>query len=314
MEGFFNALTAVVVLLMLMSVGYFMGRLGWMGPGEKKFISKFVVNVAVPCNCLVGLLNNLDRSMLAQAGWMAVVCFFGVVLTLGLSFGAARLLRLPRERRGVFIAMAGLSNVLFVGLPVTTQIFGDRAIPHVMIYYLANTVLVQTVGMALIQSAGTGDHGPVRPLALLKDLVKKPPVIAITVSLCLLLLGLRPPAVVMKFAGYISGTVSPLALMFCGYILYEVGLKNLRLLPGLGAMLAIRLAVSPLICWGMCVAFGIGGLAQGVFVVESALPVVSQVVVMTGAFGADEEYAATGSCLSTLCCFLTIPILMLLLG
>ena len=34
----------------------------------------------------------------------------------------------------------------------------------------------------------------------------------------------------------------------------------------------------------------------------------------SGAYGADEKYAATGSCLSIFCSFITLPILMLLLG
>ena len=102
--------------------------------------------------------------------------------------------------------------------------------------------------------------------------------------------------------------------MYCGFIIYEVGLRTLRFLPGIPTMLVIRLAISPMICFGMCVLMGIEGLARDVFIVESALPVVTQVTVMAGAFGADEEYAATGACLSTLGCFFTIPILMLLLG
>ena len=68
MDGFFSALSASLVLLMLMSVGYFMGRLGWMTAAEKRFLSKFIVNIAVPCNCVTGLLNNLDHDSLLQAG------------------------------------------------------------------------------------------------------------------------------------------------------------------------------------------------------------------------------------------------------
>ena len=48
MAGFWNAVSACVVLLMLMSVGYFMGVWGWLTSKEKKFISKFIVNIAVP--------------------------------------------------------------------------------------------------------------------------------------------------------------------------------------------------------------------------------------------------------------------------
>ena len=69
-----------------------------------------------------------------------------------------------------------------------------------------------------------------------------------------------------------------------------------------------------MICWGFCLLFGVEGLARDVFLVESALPVVSQVTVMAGAYGADEEYAATGACLSILGCFVSLPILMLVLG
>ena len=133
-------------------------------------------------------------------------------------------------------------------------------------------------------------------------------------GVALLLLGADLPGPVMRFAGYISDTVSPLALIYCGFIVYEMGLKNLRFLPGLPLMLVMRLAVAPAICWGCCLLFGVEGLAQNVFLVESALPVVSQVTVMAGAYGADEEYAATGACLSILGCFVTLPILMLILG
>ena len=43
-------------------------------------------------------------------------------------------------------------------------------------------------------------------------------------------------------------------------------------------------------------------------------PADSQVTVAAGEYGADEKYSATGATLSTLCSFITIPILMVLLG
>ena len=84
---FLNAVSAVVVLLMLMAVGYFMGTKGWMKAEEKKFLSKYIINIAVPCNCINGLLNNLDQSMLAQAGLMLVSAIIGVVITILLGVG-----------------------------------------------------------------------------------------------------------------------------------------------------------------------------------------------------------------------------------
>ena len=313
--GFFNAVSACLVLLMIMSVGYIMGRLGWMTAREKKFVSKYIVNIAVPCNCIVGLLNNLDRDSLAHAGWMLVAGLLGVIVTLLISMGVATLLRLPKERWGVFVAMSGLSNTLFIGIPVCTQLFGEACMPYVMVYYLANTSILQSVGIMLVERSGTARAANTNTVwGFLKNMFSKPPIFGVIFSIILLILGLRLPAPLMSFAGYISNSVSPLALIYCGFIVYEVGLKSLRLLQGLPMMLIMRLVVAPIICLGFCSVFGVSGLARSVFVVESALPVVSQITVLAGAYVADEKYAATGSCLSIFFCFITIPILLLILG
>lgn len=314
MAGFFNAVSACLVLVLLMAVGYFMGARGWMTAAEKKFLSRFIINIAVPANCIVGLLNNLDRDGLVQAVPQVSAALLGVGATLLLSMGLATLLRLPRARWGVFAAMAGLSNTLFIGIPVCTQLFGEVCMPYVMLYYLGNTTFLQSAGILLVERSGDQGRQPGGPVRFLRDIFTKPPILGVLFAIVLLVLGIDLPGPVMRFAGYISNTVSPLALIYCGFIVYEVGLKNLRLLPGLPAMLVMRLAVAPVICWGCCLLFGVEGLARDVFLVESALPVVSQVTVMAGAYGADEEYAATGACLSILGCFVTLPVLMLIIG
>ena len=314
MAGFFNAVSACLVVLLLMAVGYFMGARGWMTAAEKKFLSRFIINRAVPANCVVGLVNNLNRDDLARACVLLLSVLLGVGTTLLLCMGIATLLRLPRARWGVFVAMAGLSNVLFIGVPVCTQLFGEACLPYVMLYYLGNTSFLQSAGILLVERSGSRGSRPGGPGRFLRDIFTKPPILGVMLAVVLLLLDVSLPGPVMRVAGYIGNTVSPLALIYGGFIVYEVGLRNLKLLPGLPTMLVLRLAVAPMICWGFCMLFGLEGLVRDVFVVESALPVVSQVTVMAGAYGADEEYAAVGSCLSILGCFITIPILMLILG
>ena len=314
MDGFFSALSASLVLLMLMSVGSFMGRLGWMTAAEKRLLSTFIVNIAVPCNCITGLLNNLDHDSLLQAGLMVASAMVGVAVTLALCLLLAKLLRLPRERWGVFVAMAAFSNTLFIGLPVSTQLFGDVCVPYVMMYYLANTLFVQSAGILLIERSGTRAGKKTTVGGFFKDVFTKPPILAVLFTVLLLVLDLRLPGPIMTWAGYISQSVSPMALIYCGYIVFELGLKNLRPMKGLPVMILMRLGVAPVICWFFCHLFGMSGLPLSVFVVESALPVVSQVPVLAGAYGADDQYAATGAVLSTLCSFVSIPILMLVLG
>ena len=314
MMDFFNAVSAVLMLFALMAVGYVMGCLGWMGPGEKKFVSRFVVNVAVPLNCVAGLLNNFSHDALVSAGKMMISAIVGILSTLVLSALAATALRLPWNRWGVFTAMAGTSNTLFIGLPLTNQLFGEISLPYMMVYYLSSAMITQSLVVLLVERSGTTVPRKLRLWDLVRDIFTKPPILGVLTGVLLLVMDLRPPEQVMKFSQYIGDTVTPLALMYCGFIVYEVGLRNLRFLKGIPTMLVIRLVISPIICLGMCTLTGITGLARSVFIVESALPVVTQITVMAGAYGADEEYAATGACMSMLGCFFTIPVLMLLLG
>ena len=314
MAGFISALSASLVLMLMMSVGYFMGHKGWMGPQEKKFVSRYVMNIAVPLNCIVSILNNLERHMLARAGLMLISAYLSIGVTMLLSVLLANLLKLPWKRWGVFVCMTGLSNTLFIGIPVCTQLFGDACLPFLMVYWLGNTTYLQSAGIMLVKHAGSQEVGRFSLIGFMKDLLTKPPVVGVIIGVTLMLLDLQLPGPIMKFAGYISATVSPLALLYCGMIIYDLGLKNVRLMRGLPTMLVVRLVVAPVICLVFCRVFGTTGLARDVFVIESALPVVTQATVMAGDYGADVEYAATGACLSTLGSFITIPILMVLLG
>ena len=314
METVLNAFSACFVLLLIMAVGYFMGYKGWMGPPEKVFLSKYIMSIAVPCLCIRGVVSNLDRRGLVEAAPMLLSVLLGILVNLLLAAAVLPLLKLPRKQRGVFLAMSFLSNTLFIGLPVCQQLFGDVCVPYVMLYYLVNTTLLQTVGVTLIAASGQGDGHRTTPAGFAKSFFTKPPVLAVLAAIAMVLLDIPLPATADRFMGYLANSVSPMALIYCGYVVYEIGLKNLRLMRGLPTMLVMRLAVAPAICLVFCHLFGIGGLARGVFTVEAALPVVSQTPVMAGAYGADDRYAAVGATLSTVGCVVTIPILMAVLG
>ena len=314
METVLNAFSACFVLLLIMAVGYFMGYKGWMGPPEKLFLSKYIMSIAVPCLCIRGLVTNLDRASLVEAAPMLLSVFLGIMVNLLVAAAVLPLLKLPRKQKGVFLAMCFLSNTLFIGLPVCQQLFGDVCVPYVMIYYLVNTTLLQLLGVTLIAFFGQGDGHKPTALGFLKSFFTKPPVLAVLAAIVMVLTDVALPATADRFMGYLANSVSPMALIYCGYVVYEIGLKNLRLMRGLPTMLVIRLMIAPAICLLFCHVFHIEGLARGVFTVEAALPVVSQTPVMAGAYGADDRYAAIGATLSTIGCVVTIPILMLVLG
>lgn len=310
MEGFFNAVRAVVLILLLTATGYFCGARGWMKAETKAFISKLLMTVAVPCMCVSGLCGNLTRDMLADSVRMLSVPFLCNTAGFLLSFLVARLMKLPRKSVGVFMVMCSLSNAMFIGYPMCRELFGEECVPYVMLYYFANTCFTQTVAMGLIR--WSGESGGTSWKSALKFLTS-PTVIALFTGFVLVLLDVVLPSVVGSYMRYMGNIVTPVALLLVGYIIYEIGPGKLRIDRTLAVALCFRFLLAPAVYVGCCALFGVSGLARSTFIVEGTMPVVTQTVVAAAQYGADERLAAEGAALSTLACFVVIPVLMLVI-
>ena len=132
-------------------------------------------------------------------------------------------------------------------------------------------------------------------------------------SFVLVFTGIQLPPLLMSYCKYMNNLVTPLALLLTGYIIHDIGLKNVRLDRDLGIAMIFRFLLAPALSVALCRAFGVTGLAHDVLIVETAMPVVTQTVVAAAEYGADEEFAAQGAALSTIACFVVIPVLMLIL-
>ena len=219
-------------------------------------------------------------------------------------------MKLPGKKLGVFMMMCSVSNAIFVGLAMCTELFGDTCTPYVMLYYLVNTSFVQLLFLSLVRWSGESRGFD---LKMLQKFLTTPAVIAVFVGLALVWFEVRLPSLVMSYCRYMNNLVTPLALLLTGYIIHDIGLKNVRLDRDLGIAMIFRFLLAPVLSVALCRAFGVTGLAHDVLIVETAMPVVTQTVVAAAEYGADEEFAAQGAALSTVACFVVIPVLMLIL-
>jgi predicted permease len=312
MEGIWNSVSAVLLVLMMVSVGYLFGLAGWMKAEHKSIVINFLIYVAVPCMCVKNVFGNFTQEMFANAGMLLLVPILFNLVTFAVSIGLGKLMKISKKRFGGFVVMCAFSNSLFIGYPITYELFGDAGVPYLMFYYIINTAAFWLLGSFLIYRSGeSGEKFSLK--GTLKNLIS-PPLVALLASIVLLLLGVTLPHLLMTFAGYMSGTVTPLALLYVGFVIYETGLKNIRPDGAIWVASAMRFIGVPALMLLMCGMFGITGLAKNVFFIEAAMPVMTQSVVVSGLAGADEQYNALGMSFTTLLCLIAIPILMLILG
>lgn len=288
-----------------------MGKGGWLKAEHKQLLTRLIIKIALPCMCINGIQKNFTRDMLDEVGALLLVPILSILATMLVAFILSRFLKLPRNRIGVFIVMASLSNSIFIGAPMCLELFGDVSTTYVMCYYLVNTMMFQSLGVAFIEYSGRRD-GAIS-LKGIKNVITNPPFIAGVASFLMLLFNIRLPDFIMSFMGYLGGIVSPLGLIYTGFVMYEIGFKNLNFKDGMTPMMILRFLISPALCALLCHFFGVEGLAASVLIVETAMPTMTQSVIMSAAMGADEKYAAKGAVLSVLACFVVIPVLMVIL-
>ena len=314
LASFLNSIEAVGIILLLTAVGYFCAWRGWLTDQGKSFLSKFIMMIAVPFMCIYALRSRLTRDMIFEAGPMLLVPLIVISITFVLSYIAGKALKLPKKSMGVFMMMASLSNTLFIGYPMCTELFGVECEPYIIMYYLVSTCFTQGLGITLIKFSGDKENGQKHtPLTVLKKLLTTPPIIGIIAGIAIVLLDIRLPDIVMSFSKYMNQVVSPLALLVTGKIICDIGLKNLRIDLKMLVSLIFRFVISPGLCFFFCRIFGITGMARDVFLVQAAMPVVTQTVVAASEYEADEQFAAQGAAVSTIASFIVIPLLMLFL-
>lgn len=309
MHDFLNSVESVAIILLLTATGYFCAAIGWFKAESKAFISKFLMSLAVPFMCIYGLRSHLSREVLDKAGTMLLIPLLCISACFALSYGAGKILKLPRRTFGVFMMMCGLSNTLFIGYPMCVELFGEACIPYVMIYYLISTSFTQAVGTSLVR--WSGESAPFSAKMLLR-FFKAPPVIGILIGIVIVALDIPVPALVMSFGKYMNQVVTPLALLVTGEIIHGIGLKNLRVDRSIAVVLLFRFLLAPFLCVALCRVFGATGLPRDVFVVQAAMPIVTQTVVAASEYGADESIAAQGAAISTIASFVVIPLLMVI--
>lgn len=311
MAELLNSLSAVALILAMAAVGFFCGKVGWLSREHKPFIVRLIINICVPLMCADNFFNSVTLDMLKGAGPLFLVTLLSLCITMLLGLLFARLFRIEHKRYGGFVVMCALSNSLFIGLPMCTELFGIEAVPHVMIFYIVNTTFFWTAGALMLRKSGLGKDARLSPLETARGILN-PPIISLVLCAALVAAGFRPPHIFLSFAHYLGSLVTPLSLIYVGFVIYETGLSNLRLDKTMLAVLAMRFVVAPLVTLALCHAFGVEGIQRGVLTLEAAMPVMTQSVVVSASVGADERYTAAGLSLTTLACFVAVPLLMLL--
>ena len=312
MDIFLRSISGILVILGMILVGFIIGEKGWFDDKSRGLLAKLVIQVALPCYMLYTITQRFTAADLLKMLPALRFPALSMVILLGIATGVARIFAVRQDRRGLFISMFFNSNTIFVGLPINQALFGDASIPYVLIYYMCNTTFFWTLGTYLIQRDGEGEAQFDLKTSLKK--VFSPPLMGFLLGLVFVMLQIKMPAFLASDLQYLGNLTTPLSMIFIGLSVSHVGVKQLVLGKDQLLILLGRFVVAPLLMASIVYWLPLPNLMKQVFIIQSAMPVITNAPVVARLYGADSDYAAVMVTETTLATMVVIPILMLLMA
>ncbi|MCW3779615.1 AEC family transporter [Levilactobacillus namurensis] len=310
MAVFIRSVSGVLIILVMIGLGYVLSRRGWFDDQAPKLIARLVTQIALPAYMISTITTKFSATTLKETLPDLRFPVLSMLIMFGLSIIAFHLFRINPKHRGLFESMFLNSNTVFVGLPVNEALFGPKSLPFVLVYYMANTTFFWTLGVYLIQRDGQG-AGQFNLKTTLQKIFS-PPLLGFIVGVILVLLNIQLPHWIMQDFQYVGGLTIPLSMIFIGTAIAGAGLQNIRVnRDSLGILLG-RFIVAPVLMGCLVLPTGMPLLMKQVFILQAAMPVMTNAPVVSKLYHADSDYAAIMVTETTLLSLVVIPILMVI--
>lgn len=323
MTALTTSIQSILTIVLIIALGYVLQTKGWFDDNFGGTISNLLMKVALPASIFTSVLERLTLNKLISLSSGLVYGFGGVILGYLIAFALVKLLKVRPGRRGTFINMFVNANTIFIGLPLNMALFGDKALPYFLVYYVVNTVSTWTLGAFLmanddptkVKGESTGNFNWKKLLP--------PPLLGFLVALIFLLL--RIPFVhvqALSFAvntlDYVGSLVTPLSLIYIGIVLAKAGLGSIRfdrdtIVALLGRFVLAPALITLLIVLGAHAGFGLPSLEAQTLIVQASAPGLAVLPILADQAHGDVKYATNVVTTSTVLFAIVVPVVMMLI-
>jgi predicted permease len=304
----------ILVLAILAIAGAAGSMAKVINPVSKDFLAKIIFNITLPAMLLTNFSRiDLTPRLLTNSLLFLCLAVFVLVLMLSVGYLTSRLLKLERSDSGIFRLHSMLGNIIYLGFPVISSLFGEEGLLYASIFTLVSNIFMWTVGVMTLT------HGTI--ISFRQNLIRilNPNTIAIITGFVLFLASVKLPKFILDSIGGLGGTNTYLSMIYIGSVLWFADGKNLLKNMNVWILSFNRLILVPFIL--IAIAFllnrsfnlPVDPLVASVLIMQSAMPCMVNVVIMVNILGGDDRIATANVFVSTLLSILTLPLVLLLL-
>lgn len=283
-------ITGPVMVCVLL--GFVWKRLNW--AYDTRMVTQLVMRVGAPCLVVSSLSRTpVSQDLLEQ---MLLVTLAMVAATAALAVVAVLLARQPLR---TYLGPLLFPNAGNMGLPICLFAFGDAGLTLALAIFMVLSVLHFTLGIALVSGR-----------SVFREMISNPIIYSIVLAVIMIYARIELPLWLGNTVQLLSEFTIPLMLLTLGVSLADMKLQAVG--SSLYFSLA-RLLIGVGVGWGVAYLFNLQGVAKGVLILQSAMPVAVFNYLFAMQYNRDPQVVAGMVIISTLLSFALIPVLLVYL-
>lgn len=298
---FIKSIETVLMLALIIITGAALRKKNIITESGIKLISFLTVFLAMPCNIFVTIIKNYDRASFIKMISYIYIPFISMIALYFLSHMIARIIKVPKERIGVFTASVSFSNVVLIGFPVAEAILGIDSLAYGSIYFIANTTLFWSLGVYFIKKDGAiiNKNAVKKNIPLSKKAldffsgIVSPTLRGLIFAVIIIFLNIKIPSFAIRSVDYIAALGTPLAMIYLGAVMYDATKMKFRYTLDTIVLLFGRFILAPLFIFIVIKIFNIpASIITRSFILFSGMACMNLTSIVAGIHGADKHYAA----------------------
>lgn len=301
-----QAIESTLSMMLIISTGYILTSKKWFTEEISNVFVKLVTVVSLPFLMINNVVNNFSREELLSSFSGLIVPFASMIICHIVGIFVAKFGKIEKSHSGIFKSMFANSNTIFMGLPINISLFGEKSVPYALLYYVANTTFFWTIGIYDISQDGSGKKDKIFNINALKKILS-PPFLGFIIGVILVVFNLKLPLFLKDTFKYLGSLSTPLAMIFLGITICNIGIKNIRFSKDMVFLFIGRFIVSPTLVILLSLIFPMPKLMRNVFVIQAAMPVMTNSAIIAKSYGADHEYAAVMIAATTIATLFVVP-------
>jgi predicted permease len=267
---------------------------------DPRAFSRVAVYLFGPCLVFGGIAgSNLQAG---ELGLLVAVAAISSVLMALLGWGLARLFRFERKLESAFVLSVVLVNAGNYGLPLNEFAFGEAGFQRAIVFFVMTAIVSNTLGVYL------ASRGEASVQQSVLNVARVPLPYAAALGLLVNINNVALPLPLDRAVTLLGQAAVPCMLLILGLQLSRTSVKG-RMGPILLATVT-RLAIAPLIAFGLVALLGLTGLTRQVAIVQASMPTAVMGGVLATEFGSDAEFTTAVILISTLASIVTLSILL----